>query len=208
VVRCHSSRTGRATRAWRGRSGGDRFGFAIAAASDRDGDARADLLCGAPKDDTPSTDCGAAFVLSTRSAVPEVHCTAKLNSLGCLPSISATGFASVAGASALDLSVAQVLNQKSGIFFFGQARAAIPFQGGTLCVAPPVQRSPAVHSGGPPPPANCAGVLRFRVDAAWIQARGWSPGIRVQAQAWYRDPQHPDGTSSGLSDALEFTVWL
>ena len=47
-----------------------------------------------------------------------------------------------------------VRNHKSGLLVHGiHGRAAIVFQGGTLCVAPPIRRTPAVSSGGSPPPA-------------------------------------------------------
>lgn len=31
-------------------------------------------------------------------------------------------------------------------------------------------------------------------------------GQQVHAQAWYRDPQHPDGTGSATSNAIRFTI--
>ncbi len=208
VVRAISSRTQRILHVWHGRSGGDRFGFSLCAASDRDGDGIADLLVGAPKDDVPLTDCGAVFVLSTRSSEATHYCNAKVNSQGCLPQSEASGYASPAGGAALELAVSMVLNNKPGLFLFGKLRAATPFMGGTLCVAAPIQRSSGVNSGGSPGASNCSGVLRFTIDANWIQHFGWQPGQRIDVQAWYRDPQHPDGTSSGLGAALEFSVWL
>ncbi|HTF87901.1 MAG TPA: hypothetical protein VK843_05795 [Planctomycetota bacterium] len=208
VVRCFSSRSQRILHVWRGRSGGDRFGLALCAASDRDGDGLADLLAGAPKDDSPLTDCGAAFVLSTRPAESVHYCSAKLNSQGCTPLILASGYASASDESTLELVVSQVVNNKPGLFLFGKARASTPFQGGILCLAPPLRRSSGVNSAGSPGPSNCSGVLRWIVDASWIQHLSWQPGEQIDAQAWYRDPQHPDGTASGLSSGVEFSVWL
>jgi hypothetical protein len=208
VVRAFGANSGRLLRTWRGRSGGDRFGFALCSASDRDGDGLPELLVGAPKDDAPLVDSGGAFVLSTRASVPLPYCTAKANSLGCTPQILAYGYASAAGSGTLELGVTRVLNNKPGLFLFGSARAAAPFSGGTLCVAPPIRRSPGVASGGNAGASDCSGVLRGRVDACWIQSANWVAGERRFVQAWSRDPQHPDGTASGLSSALEFSVWL
>ncbi|MEO6709452.1 MAG: hypothetical protein ABI054_02495, partial [Planctomycetota bacterium] len=208
VVRAFSSRSQRILGVWRGRNGGDRFGFALCAASDRDGDGQADLLAGAPKDDSPLTDCGAAFVLSTRSATSAPYCSAKTNSQGCVPSFLASGFASAGNESTLELAVSQVVNNKPGLFLFGKTRASTPFQGGTLCLAPPLRRSSGVNSAGNAGASDCSGVLRWLVDASWIQHLSWQPGERIDAQAWYRDPQHLDGTASGLSSGVEFSVWL
>ena len=82
------------------------------------------------------------------------------------------------------------------------------FGGGTLCIAPPIQRSGALQSGGHSGASDCSGVLLITIDASWIQSHAWLASERIDAQAWYRDPQHPDGSASGLSDALEFSVWL
>jgi len=207
IVRAISSASQRALFAWRGRSGGDRFGSALLLLGDCDGDGRGELLVGAPKDDAGPIDCGAALLHSTRGVEAQAYCSGKLNSQGCVPHIAAIGFASLSDASVLELRVSSVINNKAGILFFGRARAALPFSGGTLCVAPPIQRSAALHSGGSGAAADCSGVLALALDAAWILAHGWQAAERIDAQAWYRDPAHPDGLGRGLSDALEFSVW-
>jgi hypothetical protein len=208
IVRAISSSSQRPVRVWRGRSGGDRFGSALIGVSDRDGDNLGDLVVGAPKDDGLAVDGGAALTCSTRDATAQGYCTGKLNSQGCVPQFVAAGYASVSGAAQLELRVQAVVNNKVGILFFGRTRAAIPFQGGSLCIAPPIQRSSALHSGGNLGAGDCSGVLSFSVDPMWILAHNWQAGERFDVQAWYRDPQHPDATASGLSDALEFSLFL
>jgi hypothetical protein len=208
VVRTISSSTQRILQTWHGRSGGDRFGFSLCAASDRDGDGRADLIVGAPKDDAPLVDSGTVFVISTRGSAPVPYCSAKLNSQGCLPTILALGYASSSSGATLELSVASVLNHKPGLFLFGRTRASTAFLGGVLCMTPPIQRSTALNSGGNTGASDCSGVLHFAIDANWIQQHVWQPGQRLDAQAWYRDPAHSDGTASGLSSAVEFSIWL
>ncbi len=207
VVRAISSRTRRPYQVWHGKSGGDRFGAALCAVPDRDGDGLGELLVGAPKDDSPLVDSGAAFVLSTRPLEAQPYCSAKLNSQGCRPQLSAGGHASASGLATLRLAARDVLNNKPGLYLFSAARGSSPFMGGTLCLAPPIQRSGVAHSGGNAAGADCSGVLRLDLDANALGQHGWSVGQFIDAQVWYRDPQHPDGSASGLSDALEFTIW-
>lgn len=142
--------------------------------------------------------------------VPEVatYCTAKANSLGCVPEISATGTASIGDASPLVIAADQVLNQKNGLFFYGLlGRATIPFLGGTLCVQPPLRRTTILNSGGATPPsANCSGTYAFDLDA-WFASGSdpnLAPGTTLNGQFWSRDPQSTSGV--GLTDAIELTL--
>ena len=100
-----------------------------------------------------------------------------------------------------------MINQKAGLLFYGlNGPAAIPLQGGTLCVKPPFTRTPVQTSNGNPPPDDCSGSFAFDFNAL-IQAGG-NPGLvvgaQVQCQYWYRDPQSPSTT--GLTDALVFWI--
>jgi hypothetical protein len=71
----------------------------------------------------------------TISAPTVTYCTAKPNSIGCLPVIGALGVSSSNAGSGFVVSASDVLNNKSGLLFYGiSGRAASPFQGGTLCV--------------------------------------------------------------------------
>jgi hypothetical protein len=140
------------------------------------------------------------------------HCVAKTNSLGCVPSIDAAGDPSLAAGS-FTVFCEQVRNAKSGLLFYSVTDAGnTPFQGGTLCVAPPVKRTPATSSGGTPPPAtDCTGVLSIDMTAFAMGALGGSPlpdlsqpGTVVDCQFWSRDPGASFNTS--LSDGLEYAV--
>jgi hypothetical protein len=134
------------------------------------------------------------------------YCLSKKNSQGCQPAIGASGSASASQGSGFVVSTTQVLNNKSGVLFYGHGAQNTPFQGGTLCVATPVQRTPIVNSGGNPPPNDCSGALSVDFNV-WI-AGGSDPslvaGATVFAQSWSRDPQSASLTS--LSNALRFTV--
>jgi hypothetical protein len=41
--------------------------------------------------------------------------------------------------------------------------------------------------------------LALTIDGALAHGLHWPAGSIIDAQAWYRDPQHPDGTASGLT---------
>ncbi len=139
-----------------------------------------------------------------------VYCTAKPNSLGCLSAIAASGTASATDPDPFTITASMQLNFKNGLLFYGlTGRAAIPFLGGTLCVAPPLRRTNLQNAGGTAPPANdCSGTFSFDFNQ-WFQA-GSDPLVQVgqvlRAQYWSRDPQNADGSGSALSNGLEFYV--
>ena len=147
------------------------------------------------------------FFLPTLGDV-QVYCTAKPNSQGCLPSIAWAGTPGASNDWTFVVRAFDVLNNKNGILFWGQGPNSASFQGGTLCVAPPLRRGPVVQSGGNPPPADCSGVLETDVGA--IIRGGADPflvsGATIWCQWWYRDPQDPLGYTTGLSNALRFSI--
>lgn len=138
------------------------------------------------------------------NAVP--YCTAKINSKGCYPIIDSSGCSGASHPEPFTVFAAGVINNKSGLLFFGFGPAAIPFQGGTLCVAPPVKRTAPQSSTGGPPPNDCSGIFTYDFNAL-IQSGtdpDLVPGVDVFCQWWYRDPASPSGT--GFTDALVFNI--
>ena len=133
------------------------------------------------------------------------YCVGKRNSLRCAPSIGSTGTPSLSGPDDFHVTATQELANKAGLVFFGVKAAAKPFAGGTLCVKPPVVRTPVQNSGGTPG-QNCTGTYDYHVLNAWLTAKGWSAGMDVFAQCWGRDPQQPDGSGVSLSNALRFEL--
>ncbi|MBL8803180.1 MAG: hypothetical protein JNN27_14340 [Planctomycetes bacterium] len=134
------------------------------------------------------------------------YCTAKTNSLGCAPQVGASGCPSASSGLPFVISCSQVITNRPGLLFYGYAAAASPFQGGFLCVLPPTVRTPIQSSGGGPPPDTCAGLYAFDMNE-WTQGGNDSnlvAGATVYAQYWMRDPASPSTT--GLSNALSFTV--
>jgi hypothetical protein len=145
---------------------------------------------------------GAAYAFDTASTAVCTYCTAKTTSGGCVPAIGWSGATSLSGAD-FTIHANSLLPNKSGLFFYGAHGAAVAFQGGTLCVATPLTRTPLTHSGGA---AACTGSSSLDFSA-WI-AGGFDPrlvaGTRWAAQYWSRDPQASYATN--LTDTLVFTL--
>ncbi len=155
-----------------------------------------------------TNDCLDTFVRGFEAApAPTVYCVAQQNSLGCTPSISALGAASLSSRSSFKIRAIGLLNAKAGLLFYGFSAANSPWNGGTLCVGLPIRRVGAMNSGGTPPPgSDCSG--QFGIDFnAFVQA-GKNPqlvlGAQVFAQCWSRDPG-VQGLGN-LTDAVRFEI--
>ncbi|MEO6710061.1 MAG: hypothetical protein ABIP42_10830 [Planctomycetota bacterium] len=160
----------------------------------------------------------ADFLLDDLSVTPVsvvTYCTAKVNSLGCSPAIGSSGGPSASAGSGFVVSGVNVRNQKPGLLLYSvTGRAASPFQGGTLCLAPAVRRSTSMNSGGSALPAsNCSGVYSIDMNAFAVGALGGHPlpaltvvGTLVDCQFWGRDPGFPAPMNSTLTNALEYSI--
>lgn len=154
---------------------------------------------------------GPAAITAYRT--PYTYCTAKVNSLGCLPSIRSTGTQpSASGTKDFVVSCINVVNDTSGLLFYGfGGEFAKPFQGGRLCIAGPLRRTQLASSGGNGTPGtNCSGVFTFDFRA-YVQSGAGAPELRepgtaVYCQWWGRDPAWPAPLGTQLSDALGFVV--
>jgi len=135
---------------------------------------------------------------------PVSYCTSKLNSAGCTPSIGSTGLPSASAGSGFVISTTDEVENKFGKHYYSTTGASnAPFQGGFLCLEPPLVRTPVQNSGGTSP---CGGVYMIDFNAYIASGKDPSlvPGQQVWVQTWSRDPASPSTTS--LSDALSFTI--
>lgn len=140
-------------------------------------------------------------------ALVATYCTAKTASVGCQPSMRLTGLPRASAIEPFDVAAHQIVRGKNGILFYGTSgQAAVSFQGGTLCVAPPVTRTAVQFSGGGAAPDHCGGSFHFDFNAliGSLTDPTLVAGAIVRAQYWYRDPAASFG--SGLSDAAVFTI--
>ncbi len=152
--------------------------------------------------------------LRTPPAGAASYCTAKLNSLGCLPAIVSSGNSSVSATSGFVVSAANVLSHKPGLLLYGvDGPSALAFQGGLLCIAAPLRRTPAVNSGGTPATLDCSGLLSIDMNAFTAGALGGSPGPElsvpgsfVNCQWWSRDNGFAAPLNTSLSDGLGYIV--
>jgi hypothetical protein len=168
---------------------------------------------------TPTLYLGIAFAPKTS---PSHYCVAKVSSLGCHPTLSADGFASPTGSLGFTISTSNLNNNRPGLLLYGAGgRASLPFQGGLLCLAAPISRSPGASTGGSPAPVqDCSGTWSIDYNAMIWQRYGGPhvasanapavpftvPGTTVQCQFWGRDSGFAAPNNSMLSDGLEFTL--
>ena len=143
--------------------------------------------------------------------VPSVqaYCMPKVNSLGCTPLIASTGTPREStGAGSFTIRATNILNQTSGMLFYGYLPAAMPYQGGTMCVTSPIRRTPVQSTQGSTTGTSCSGVFAFDMGAYIASGVDASLecGAIVYAQVWSRDPNSTFGTS--LTAGLRFTIGL
>ena len=142
------------------------------------------------------------------------YCTAKVNSLGCSPSISGIGTSRATGSSTFNVRAINLQNNKPAILLYGNTgRAASAFSGGTLCVNGPLRRVQGLNTGGQPAGNNCSGLLMVDMNAFRAGALGGNPagflsipGALVNCQYWARDSGFGAPNNTQLSNALEFEV--
>jgi hypothetical protein len=178
----------------------------LGAYQDVDGDFFPEFAVAGSLSDNPLADCGVLKVFRLFPAPPSIYCTAKTNSLGCAPAISWSGVASASAATSFSVTCASLINQTSGLIFYSHAPNSAAFQGGLLCGATPLERSPVQTSGGSSSGADCTGT--FNWDFGARIASGVDPtlvaGAQIFAQCWSRDTGSASTTS--LSDALRLLI--
>ena len=134
------------------------------------------------------------------------YCTAKTNSLNCVPEVTVCGMPSLTKGLLFSVIAKRVRSQESGTFFWGAASTATPFRGGTLCVAQPLHRASIANSGGSSAPIDCTGYYTLRFPPQYLLANNLTPGTAVYTQCWSRDSGFNAPNNVGLTDAVVFIV--
>ncbi len=181
-----------------------KFGWGLCA-GDTDADGRPEIIVGNWElGVTPQN--GYVQIYEMTTPPPTSYCTAKLNSLGCTPTISTQGSSTLSGADDFEIDVAQVLNHKAGTLLFSVKPKALPFGGGTLCIGAPRVVFASQDSGGSTGTLDCSGSYAFQLTHALMQAKGFTPGLVLFFQVHMRDPgfSAPNGVS--LTSGLRVTI--
>lgn len=136
-------------------------------------------------------------------------CVAKVNSLGCTPQINWFGGPHLQQGNGFSITADNLLNNVFGIFIYSKSGPAnTPFQGGVLCLQPPVTRTQPQFSNGQVGPAgsDCSGSFNIEFTPYILSGidPGLVPGAPMWGQSWYRDPADPFG--SGLTNALQAQI--
>jgi hypothetical protein len=143
--------------------------------------------------------------LALACADPTSYCTAKTNSLGCVPQIGYDGHPTLSGLDDFRVKASNVLNNKNGLMYWGFASLnSPPFQGGYKCVGVPSIRTPVQVSGGSLTGNSCTGSYQFLMSHAYMQSHGIAPGSAFYCQYWMRDPS--DAFKSGMTGGLAVTA--
>jgi len=137
---------------------------------------------------------------------PVAYCTSTPVAQGCSIDISFTGAPSATSSAPFMIEASPSPSNRNGIFFYGYAPTFNPFNAGTLCVLPPIRRTPVQNSGGNPPPSDCSGVFSFDFNAymGTTSDPQLGPGSTVYGQYWFRSPGDPG--NSAMSEAAAFTI--
>ena len=134
------------------------------------------------------------------------YCTAKQNSLGCVPSIGASGSANLSAPDDFVLLATNVINQTQGLATWSAAPSATPFHGGTKCVQSPIHRMPILSSGGSSSGSDCTGAFSSAFTDSTMAAQGLSAGTTIYFQFWSRDAGFPPPGNYGLTDGLRVLI--
>lgn len=185
----------------------DRLGDGLAGAiGDFDGDGFREFALAGSLSDAGGTDSGVLKCYRLFPVTSSTYCVGKVNSLGCTPAVGVSGSPSASSGLPFTITATSVISQKNGLLFYGRSPTSVLFQGGTKCVADPVQRTPTQNSGGAASGADCTGAFSFDFNA--LGASGIDPslvvGAEIFAQYWSRDPASASHTS--LSNAVRFLI--
>ncbi|MCK6446031.1 MAG: VCBS repeat-containing protein [Planctomycetes bacterium] len=179
------------------------LGAADVTVDDFDRDGGLDVLVPTPDD------AGAALLRNLGACLQRSYCEAKVSLDGCYPTIGSSGTPSASATSGFVITCTGAVEQQPGALLYSLSGAAnVPFAGGVLCLAGPIDRTLYSNSGGVLP---CEG--SFSVDFNAFAAGLFGahprpelrvPGTAVYAQWWGIDTDFAPPQDRQLSDALAF----
>jgi hypothetical protein len=144
-------------------------------------------------------------VYLSNAPAPTLYCTAKTNSQGCVPYISASGPGPcLSVGDDLHIVARNTIEDTSGALIWSLSQASTPFAGGTLCIGPAstiLTTRKADHIGSP-----CGGSFDFALRRSYLLNQGLSAGTTLYAQIISRDPGFAPPNNVGLTDALAITI--
>lgn len=141
------------------------------------------------------------------------YCVGKASTAGCVASMTTSNPSAspVGGANDYSFVLTGAEGLRNGIFFTTSiGPGSAPFQGGTLCITPPLKRSLPMNTGGTL--NTCNGSFSMIVNDGNPLPPGGSGfegmfGQSTWTQAWYRSPGLGDSFDTALSDGIE-VFWL
>lgn len=146
------------------------------------------------------------FVRDVTPLIPVPYCTAQVNSRGCTSNLTSAGLPSASLPTPFTVEARELINGRYAALFYGFAPNAVPFNGGTLCVASPLKRTAPQPTGGASTGIDCSGAIAFDFNA--LIRSGNVPelvvGTVVYAQVTYGDVGGVFGRAQ--SDGLSFTI--
>jgi hypothetical protein len=177
------------------------FGDSVDGLGDINADGKAEVILGAPDDNSAFTDSGQIQVWSTSGGsgcpVPNNYCVTTNNSTGGPSTISSSGTTSIS-ANNFVLTVSGCPSNKLGLFLYGANQAQVPLGNGTRCVGNPFFRLPQVTT-------SQVGTASFALDYNHLPTGGQiSAGSVENFQFWFRDPAAGGGFTN-LSDGRHAT---
>ncbi|MCK6447511.1 MAG: integrin alpha [Planctomycetes bacterium] len=168
-------------------------------------DPYADVIFGAPFDYWTAPYGGSLHIGLSNVPSPSEYCTAKITSQGCSPRIWLFGCPTLSVADNFHIQAIQCHPNKPGILIWSLQSASLPFGGGTLCVKPPIVRTP-VQTSQPYNTGPCDGWYDFHMSHAYMSSQGLVAGTTFFAQYWMRDNGFSAPNNIGLSTAMQTLV--